>query len=159
MFIVYSFVQSFNHSSDCSWFVRPIVQSFVRLFVQVIFVQSLCCRNSHHSSICSYSLFIFHHLFIWTIHRSSFVHMTIHRSFIVTIHHSSFVHSQYSSFIVRSYELFIVRSYGLFTVHWIVHSHYSLFIGSFILLFIVTIYQSSDHPNIQLLIHHVVQLT
>jgi hypothetical protein len=53
-------------------FVRPITRSFVRSFIQIIFVLPLCCRNSDHS--------------------------IVHRSFIVPIHRSSFVHGPYSSF-------------------------------------------------------------
>jgi hypothetical protein len=40
----------FDRSSDRSWFVRPIVRSFVRSFIQIIFFLSLCCRNSDRSS-------------------------------------------------------------------------------------------------------------
>jgi hypothetical protein len=130
-------------------FVCPIIRSFI----QIIFVQPLCCRNSDGSFI--------HNTY------SSFIHMTIHRSFIRTIHRSfiwlftihQIVHSHYSLFIVRSYKLFIVhcsfiqfihcssfvhrsfiwtihrssdRSYGLFIVHRIIHP---------------TIHRSSDRPN------------
>jgi hypothetical protein len=80
-------------------FVHP----FDRSFVQIIFVQSLCCRNSDR---------LFGRSFIIPIHRSSFVYMDYSpfiRSFIVTIHHSWFVHTNYSSFIVCSYRLFIVH--------------------------------------------------
>jgi hypothetical protein len=104
--------------------------------------------------VCSYGLFIVHR--IVHNHYSSF----IVRSYVLFIVHR-IIHSHYSLFIIRSYDYssFIVRSYGLYIIHRIVHSHYSSFIGPFILLFIVTIHRSSDHPNIQLLIHHVVQLT
>jgi hypothetical protein len=57
-------------------FVRPIIRSFVRSFIQIIFFLPLCCRNSDRS----------------------FDHSIVHRSFIVPIHRSSFVHSPYSSF-------------------------------------------------------------
>jgi hypothetical protein len=76
------FIRSSDRSSDRSWFVRPIIRSIVRSFVQIIFVQSLCCRNSDRSFIRSFD-------------RSSFVHSSY-------IHRLSFVHSSYSSFIVRS---------------------------------------------------------
>jgi hypothetical protein len=80
-------------------FVCSIVQSFVRSFVQIIIVQSLCYRNSDRSSIIP-------------IHRSSFVHMN-YSSFIVrsyglfTVHR--IIHSHYSSL------------FGLFNLLFIVH--------------------------------------
>jgi hypothetical protein len=102
------FVRSSNHSSDHSWlvrpfvcpnnlcsavmrpkfrsFVRPIIRSFVRSFVQIIFVQSLCCRKSDRSFVRSFDRSFVHRSY------SSFVHSP----------YSSFVHSPYSSFIVRS---------------------------------------------------------
>jgi hypothetical protein len=121
--------------------VRSFICPIIRSFVQIIFFQPLCCRNSDRSFIHNtYSI-------VRSYDYSSFVHIYDYspfiRSFIVTIHCSSFIHTNYSSFIVRSYNLFIVhrlfiaRSYGLFIVHRIVHSHYLSFIGSFILLFIV----------------------
>jgi hypothetical protein len=70
----------------------------------------------------------------------------------------SIVRSSDRSFIIPIHR-FRRTIHRLFTVHRIVHSHYSSFIRSFILLFIVTIRRSSDRPNIQLLIHHAVQLT
>jgi hypothetical protein len=85
---VRSFVRSFMVRSS----VCLIVRSFVRLFVQIIFVQSLCCRNSDRS--------IVHHSFIVPIHRSSFVHSP-YSSFVRSFDRS-FVHSSYSTFIVRS---------------------------------------------------------
>jgi hypothetical protein len=78
-------------------FVRPIIRSFVRSFIQIIFVLPLCCRNSDRSFVRSFD-------------RSSFVHSS----------YSSFVHSSYSSFIVRSYDY----SPSLFTVT--IHHYYSL---------------------------------
>jgi hypothetical protein len=69
----------FVRSSDRSWFVRPIVRSFVR----------------------PNNLFSYHYAAKIPIVRS-FDHSIVHRSFIVPIHRSSFVHSSYSSFIVRS---------------------------------------------------------
>jgi hypothetical protein len=149
----------FVRSSNRSWFVRPIVRSSVRSFIQIIFVQPLCCRNFD----CS----IVHRSFKVPIHHSSFVHSpyssfvqiicvlplccrNFDRSFIVPIHRSSFVHSSYSSFIVRSYHysplIFIVT----------IHRHYSsslLFIDDiYNYFFVVAIhhYYSSllfiDHP-------------
>jgi hypothetical protein len=124
--------------SDCSWFIR----SFVRPFVQIIFVQPLCCQNSdrsfdhsivHRSFIVPiYRSFIvpIHCSFIVPIYRSFIV--SIHRSFIVPIHLSSFVHTDYSSLLF--------------------HRYYSV-----LLLIIVTIYHyySSlifiDHPITQIL--------
>jgi hypothetical protein len=63
-------------------FVRLIIRSFIRSFIQIIFFLPLCCRNSDRSFVRS---------FIVPIHRSSFVHTTIHYDyspllFIVTIH-------------------------------------------------------------------------
>jgi hypothetical protein len=128
----------FVRSSDRSWFVRPIVRSFV----QIIFVQPLCCRNSYR-------------LFVRSFDRSS-----VHSSY------SSFVHSPYSSFVqiifvqplccrnfdrsfVRSFDRSSVRSYFLFIVHRsfirlltstiqhrTIHRHYSS-----LLLFIDDIYR------------------
>jgi hypothetical protein len=139
-------------------FVRPITRSFVRSFIQIIFVLPLCCRNSDRS----------------------FDHSIVHRSFIVPIHRSSFVHSSYSSFIVRSYDY----SPSLFTVT--IHHYYSLTLFTIVtiqcyysssLLFIIvtthrwylvtfssslliiTIHRLADHPKFQLLIHHAVQST
>jgi hypothetical protein len=51
----------FDRSSDRSWFVRPIVRSFICSFVQIIFFLPLCCRNSDRSFVRSFD-------------RSSFVH-------------------------------------------------------------------------------------
>jgi hypothetical protein len=124
---------SFGRSS----IVRPPVLSlFVRLFVQIIFVQPLCCRNSDRS--------IVHRSFIVPIHHSSFVHSpyssfvqiicvlplccrnsdrcssdhSIVRSFIVPIHRSSFL-----SIVRRSFIVTIYRSYKLFTIT--IHRYYS----------------------------------
>jgi hypothetical protein len=44
----------FVRSSDRSWFVRPIVRSFVRSFVQIIFFLPLCYRNSDRSFVRSF---------------------------------------------------------------------------------------------------------
>jgi hypothetical protein len=147
---------------------------FVRSFVQIIFVQPLCCRNSDRS----------------------FDHSIVHRSFIVPIHHSSFVHSPYSSFVqiifvlpyaveipivrssdhstvcsfVRSFDRSFVRLSDHSIVCPFVHSSYSSFIVrsydcshhylpllftitihhhySSLLFIIITIHCSSDHPQI-----------
>jgi hypothetical protein len=69
----------FVRSSDRSWFISPIVRSFVR--PNNIF----SCRYAAEIPIVRL-----------------FDHSIVHRSFIVSIHRSSFVHSSYSSFIVRS---------------------------------------------------------
>jgi hypothetical protein len=50
-------------------FVRPIIRSFVRSFVQIIFFLPLCCRNSDRSFVRSFD-------------RSSFVH-SFYSSFII----------------------------------------------------------------------------
>jgi hypothetical protein len=71
MFLVCSFVRPFVRSFLCSFVVPIHHSSFVRLFIQIIFVQPLCCRNSDRSFVRSFV-------------RSSIV--PIHRSFIVTIH-------------------------------------------------------------------------
>jgi hypothetical protein len=96
----------FVRSSDRSWFVRPIIQSFVRSFVQIIvtthhyYLASLLFSNTIHH--CYYSSLLFtdpiHHryyssmmsmitfsssLFIIAIHRSS-----DHPKFQLLIHHA-----------------------------------------------------------------------
>jgi hypothetical protein len=101
----------FVRSSDHSWFVR----SCVRLFVQVIFVQPLCCQNSDRSfvrsfdrsSVCSESLFI--------------VRSYDYSTFIV---HLSFIHSHYSPFIVS----FIVTIHRI--VQLTIHRYYSSLVRS-----------------------------
>jgi hypothetical protein len=89
-------------------FICPIIRSFVRSFVQIIFFLPLCCRNSDRSfvrsfdrsSVRSWFLFIVRSydyspsLFAITIHHhysSLLFTITIHQSllFIVTIHRSS----------------------------------------------------------------------
>jgi hypothetical protein len=168
--------------------VRPIVRSFVHSFVQIIFVQSLCSRNSDRSFVRSFD-------------RSSFVHSTyssfvhshsiVHHSFIVPIHRSSFVQITFvlslccwnsdrsfvRSFIVPIHRSFIVTIHRSSVVHMTIHHHYSplLFTDTihhrwyslpllsiddiYNYFFIVTIHQSSDHPKFQLLICHAVQST
>jgi hypothetical protein len=80
----------------------------------------------------------------------SFVRLIIRsfvRSFIVPIHRSSFVHTTIHHY--YSPLLFIV------TIH---HRCYSSMISMVTFsssLFIITIHRSSDHPKFQLLIHHV----
>jgi hypothetical protein len=126
-------------------FVRPITRSFVRSFIQIIFVLPLCCRNSDRSFVrsfdrssfvhSSYSSFIVRSWSLFIVLPDnlclvvmlpkfrSFVRPIIRsfvRSFIVPIHRSSFVHNSYSSFIVRSYGY----SPSLFTVT--IHHYYSL---------------------------------
>jgi hypothetical protein len=119
----------FDRSSDRSWFVRPIVRSFVRSFVQVIFFLSLCCRNSDRSFVRSFDCSSFVH--------SSYSSFIVHRSFIVPIHFPPenicpavmlpkfrsfvrpFVHSSYSSFIVTIHRPFI----RLFNIT--IHCYYS----------------------------------
>jgi hypothetical protein len=102
--------------------VHPIVRSFVRLFVQIIFFLSLCCRNSDRSFVRSFD-------------RSSFVHSS----------YSSFVHSPYSSFFQIIFILPLCcrnsdRSSDHSIVRPFVHSSYSSFI--------VTIHRSSFvHKN------------
>jgi hypothetical protein len=121
-------------------FVRPITRSFVRSFIQIIFVLPLCCRNSDRLFVrsfdrssfvhSSYSSFIVRSWFLFIVLPDnlcpvvmlpkfrSFVRPIIRsfvRSFIVPIHRSSFVHSSYSSFIVRSYDY--SPSLGTVTIH------------------------------------------
>jgi hypothetical protein len=102
-------------------------RSFDRSFVQVIFVQPLCCRNSDCSS------------FVHTDY-SSFI-----GSFIITIHHSSFVHTYYSSFIGSFIVTIHCSSFVHTTIHRssFVHTDYTSFIGSFI----VTIHHSSGRSS------------
>jgi hypothetical protein len=115
---------------------RPIVRSFVRSFVQIIFFRPLCCRNSDRSFVRSFD-------------RSS------DRSFVRSFDRSSFVQSSYSSFIVRSYDyspsLFTVTIYrhylpSLFTVT--IYRHYLP------LLFTVTIYRHYSLLLFTITIHH-----
>lgn len=80
----------FVRSSDRS-IVRPIVWSFVRSFVQIIFFLPLCCRNSNRSFVRSFDRSSFvHSSYSSFIVRSSSL-FTVHRSFIrlftITIHH------------------------------------------------------------------------
>jgi hypothetical protein len=76
----------------------------------------------------------------------SFVH-TIHHYYSLTLFTIATIHCHCSSSL-----LFIDDICGSFFVVTI-HRYYSL------LLFIVAIHRSSDHPKIQLLIHHAVQST
>jgi hypothetical protein len=142
-------------------FVRLITRSFIRSFIQIIFVLPLCCRNSDrsfvrsfdrssfvHSSyssfiVRSWSLFIvlpdnlcpavmlpkfrsFVRSFIVPIHRSSFVHTTIHHRyspilFIITIqwHYSlsllfiivTIHHRYYSSMISCNFFVVTIHRY------------------------------------------------
>jgi hypothetical protein len=112
-------------------FARPIVRSFVRSFVQIIFS-------------CRYAIEI---LIV-----RSFDHSIVHRSFIVPIHRSLFVHSPYSSFFqiifvlpscCRNFDRSFVQSFDRSSF---VHSSYSSFVRSFIVpihrSFIITIHRS-----------------
>jgi hypothetical protein len=113
-------------------FVRLIIRSFVRSFVQIIFFLPLCCRNSDRSFVRSFD-------------RSSFIHSS----------YSSFVHNPYSSFLLmifvlplccrnsdrsfvrsfnRSYSSFIIPIHHSSFVHATIYHHYSP------LLFIITIH-------------------
>jgi hypothetical protein len=135
--------------------VCPIIRSFVRSFVQIIFVQSLCYRNSDHSFVrsfdrssfvhSSYSSFIVYRSFIITIHWSSFVHTTIHHHYSLILFIIIPIHRYYSSSLLFTD-----------TIH---HRYYSSMISRItfsLSLFIVAIHRSSDHPKFQLLIHHAV---
>jgi hypothetical protein len=118
-------------------FVRPITRSFVRSFIQIIFVLPLCCRNSDSSFVrsfdrlsfvhSSYSSFIVRSWSLFIILPDnlcpavmlpkfrSFVRPIIRsfvRSFIIPIHRSSFI--------IRSYDY----SPSLFTIT--IHQYYSL---------------------------------
>jgi hypothetical protein len=125
-------------------FVRPIIRSFVCLFIQIIFSYRYAAKIP---IVRSFDHSIVHRSFIVPIHRSSFVHspyssffeiifvlplccQNSDRSFVRSFDRS-FVHSSYSSFIVRSPFLFIVHRSFRRTIH----HHYSL------LLFIVTIHR------------------
>jgi hypothetical protein len=121
-----SFIRSIVHRL----FIVPIhrssfVHSPYSSFVQIIFAQLLCCRNSDRSFVRSFIVPI-HRSFIVTIHRSSFFHTTIYHHyspllFIVTINY------YYSSLL-----LFIDDIYSYFLS----------------LLFVFPIHRSSDHPQI-----------
>jgi hypothetical protein len=129
--------------------VRPIVRPFVRpnnLFPTVMLLKFRSFVRSIIRSFIVRSYYLFIVLpdnlcpAVMLPKFRSFVRLVIRsfvRSFIVPIHRSSFVHRHYSSFIVRSYELFT----SLFTIT--IHHHYSS-----LLFIIVTIYRSSDHPQI-----------
>jgi hypothetical protein len=68
-------------------FVRPIIRSFARSFVQIIFFLPLCCRNSDRSFVRSFDRSSFvHSSYSSFIIRSSSLFI-VHRSFIRTIHH------------------------------------------------------------------------
>jgi hypothetical protein len=86
-------------------FVRPIIRSFVRSFIQIIF----CCRYAAEIPIVR-----------------SFDHSIVHRSFIVPIHRSSFVHSLYSSFFQIIFVLLLCcrNSPTLFIIVTIHHRYY-----------------------------------
>jgi hypothetical protein len=107
------------HSSVC-----PIVRSFVRSFVQIIFFLSLCCRNSNHSFVRSFD-------------RSSFVHSS----------YPSFIVRSYELFTITIYRyfyryylplLFIVTFYRYFLPLLFTVTFYRYFLP---LLFTVTIYR------------------
>jgi hypothetical protein len=102
-------------------FARTIIRSFVCSFVQIIFVQTLCCRNSDRSFV---------RLFIVPIHHSSFVHTTIHHYYSPLVFTIVTIQRYYSSSL-----LFTV------TIH---HLYYSSMIPTVTIpssLFIVTIHR------------------
>jgi hypothetical protein len=113
--------------------VRPIVWSFVRSFVQIIFFLPLCCRNFDRSFVRSFmvrsSVRPIVRPFVRPNNLFPVVMLSKFRSFVRSFDRSSFVHSSYSSFIVRSSSLFTVHRLFIRTIH----HHYSS------LLFIVTI--------------------
>jgi hypothetical protein len=86
--IIRSFVRSFIVPIHRSSFAHSPYSSFVRSFVQIIFVQPLCCRNFDRSfvrsfdrsSVRSYFLFIVHRSFIRLL-TSTIQHRTIHRHY------------------------------------------------------------------------------
>jgi hypothetical protein len=125
-------------SFDRSSIVRPPVLSlFVRSFVRSFdrsSDRSWFVRPFVQSFVRSFVQIIFFLLLCCRNSDRSFIR-SFDRSFIVPIHHSSSLFTIHRSFIRT------------------IHHHYSP------LLFIVTIHRSSDHPNFQLLIHHVVQST
>jgi hypothetical protein len=133
-------VRSFDHLIVHSSFIVPIhrssfVHSSYSSFVQIIFVQPLCCRNSDRSFV---RLFIvpIHRSYIVTICRSSFVRATIHQHyspllFIITIHHC-----YYSSSLL--FTAAIYRRYYSSMISIIAFSSS---------LFVVTIHRSSDDPE------------
>jgi hypothetical protein len=101
-------------------FIRPIIRSFVRSFIQIIFVLSLCCRNSDRSFVRSFdrSSFIVRSWSLFIVLPDNLCHDVMlpkFRSFV-----RLFVHSSYSSFIVRSYDY----SPSLFTIT--IHHYYSM---------------------------------
>jgi hypothetical protein len=86
----------FVRSSDRSWFVRPIVRSFVRPFVQIIFFLPLCCQNSDRSFVRSFD-------------RSSFVH-SYYSSFFQIIFVLPLCCRNFDHSFVRSFDRSFVRS-------------------------------------------------
>jgi hypothetical protein len=128
LFLVRSFVWSFNRLSNRSWFVRPFVRSFDRSIVRPFVRPNNLC-----SVVMLPKFRSFVRPIIW-----SFV-----RSFIVPIHRSSFVHSPYSSFVQiifvqpLCYRNSIVRSSDHPIVCPFVHSSYSSFVHSYYSSFIV----------------------
>jgi hypothetical protein len=127
--IIRSLVRSFIDPIHRSSFVHSPYSSFVHSFIQIIFVQPLCYRNSDRSFVRSFD-----------------------RSFIFPIHRSLFVHSHYSSFI-RLCTITIQRYYSplIFIIVTILRLYLSL-------LFIVTIHRyyssiiwspqiSTTHPS------------
>jgi hypothetical protein len=102
-------------------FVRPVIRSFVRSFVQIIFAPPLCCRNP---IVRSFNHSIIHRSFI----------VPIHRSFIITIYHSSFVHTNYSP---PLFTITLHRYYSptLFIIVTIYHRYYSSMISMVTFLF------------------------
>jgi hypothetical protein len=130
---VRSFVRSFIVPIHRSSFVHSPYSSFARSFVQIMFVQPLCCRYSDHSSDhsivhpfvhSSYSSFVHTNysplLFTITIHHrcnSSLIFtITIHHRyhllllFTVTIHHRC-----YSSLLLFIDDIY--RYYFIITIH------------------------------------------
>jgi hypothetical protein len=124
----------FDHSIVHRSFIIPIhrssfVHSPYSSFFQIIFVLSLCCRNSDRSFVRSFD-----------------------RLFIVPIHRSSFVHSSYSSFVHTNYSpsLFTVtiHRYCSPTLFTIVTIHHRYYLSSLLLIddiysnfFVVTIHR------------------
>jgi hypothetical protein len=131
-----SFGCSFNCSSKCSKFVRSSDCSIVHPIVHGSFVHLF-----DHSIV---------HLFVRPNNLCPAIILPKFWSLVRPIVHP---------FVRNTYLLFVICPNELFIIHRITHNHYSSFIGSFILLTIVTIHRSSDHPNIQLLIHHDDELT
>jgi hypothetical protein len=110
----------FVRSSDRS-IVRPIVHGS---FVQIIFVQLLCCRNSDRSIVrpfvcSSYTSFIVRSSSLFIVHRS-FIRLftiTIHRHYSSSLLFIDDIYNYFFVVTIHHYYLSIIRSPQISTTH------------------------------------------